>query len=382
MDGKLEICFSAGVKYKGLYYLSAIHMNALFLYNEENDKLTFLTSFKKEEKQKYLHLKAFLYKDEAWFIPYTADYIAIYNFEKNYIDYMPLIFCKEYKFTHLKYINILFFEKKFLCLVPQDVDATMIINLEEKRAKAYNNIANGKKAYPYHSAVFIKGKIYFFPWNETKILELDLKTDSRNFLPWRKKREDFRDAVYDEKKGVLFYSPAKENCILIEDLYGKLYKKIKVFNWDDEEYRTCFFSENVQNIFFWGHEKNIVVKINRNDYKVKSYYIKNESAGIYFFPIESENIEALVFEGNCIIKYDEKKDRFLVKHLSTTLKKFICEIGRSDASFFDIVGMYKDDNFKEDNKFELQHLIFYTSPKKRLNHARKINIGSKIYKYL
>lgn len=62
MNKRVRICFSTGVKYNGIYYLAAIHINALFMYDEKKDKLTFLTSFQKEKKREYLYLKAFYMK--------------------------------------------------------------------------------------------------------------------------------------------------------------------------------------------------------------------------------------------------------------------------------------------------------------------------------
>lgn len=357
-------------------------MNALFSYDEENDKLTFLTSFQKEQKKKYLYYKAFLYRDEAWFIPYMANYIAIVNLEKKSIEYIPVIFNKEYEYTFVKYINILYFKENFLCLVPQDVDAAIIIDLKNKKIKPYYNIASGKKTYPYHSAVFYDEKIYFFPWMEQNILVLDLKTNERVYLPWNKKPGAFRDAIYNQRSGCLFHSPANDNYILVDDLLGRQHKYIKCGDWKDWKYRTCYASESKNELFFWGHEKDIVIKINKNDYKVTVYQIDHKSAGIYFFPIESDDIEALVFEGNCIIRYDKEKDIFFNIYISTTWRDFIREIKQSDVGFEDIMEPYKNAVTMENNKMKLPQFIFYASDiKKTEYHRKKTDIGYTIYKY-
>lgn len=380
---ELNIYFSAGVKYRGVYYLAATCMNALFSYNENENKLTFLTSFKKEKKKHRLYYKAFLYKNEAWFIPYQADHIAIVNLERKTIEYMTLMYHKEYRRTSLKYINFLCFERDYICLVPQDVDAAMLIDLKNKRAKGYYDIVKYDMTYPYHSIVFKNEKIYFFPWNEKKILVLDLKTDERNYLSWYGGKGVIRDTIYDKKTGYLFHSSATDNYILIDDFYGNIYKKINFGNWNDKEYKICYASRSGLNLFFWGHEKNIIVKINVDNFKTKIYSVEHNSVGIYFFPISSNDIEALVFEGNCIIKYDKEKDKFLKIYMSTTSEKLIEEIENSDVTLGNVIEPSKKDIIKEDNQFELQLLIFYASYKKMLKpYHKKNSIGSKIYKCL
>lgn len=268
-------------------------------------------------------------------------------------------------------------------MVPRDVDAAMLIDLRNKKAKGYYNIVKGDKDYPYHSVIFREGKIYFFPWNEEKILMLDLETDERDYIDWYGGKEVIRDTIYDQKMGYLVHSSAKDNYILVDDFYGNIYKKIYFGNWDDNEYKICYVSRDGRNYFFWGHEKNIVLKVNIDNFETKIYSIEYNSLGIYFFPISSNDIEALVFEGNCIIKYDKENDTFLNIYMSTTSEKFIEEIENSDNRLGDVVGIFKDDFFEENNKLEIRHLIFYILHKKSLNCNRnKTNIGRKIYKRL
>ena len=47
----LELQFSSGVKYKNLYYLTTLNMNALFMYDERKNKLSFVMHFQKETEK-------------------------------------------------------------------------------------------------------------------------------------------------------------------------------------------------------------------------------------------------------------------------------------------------------------------------------------------
>ncbi len=374
---KLDIPFSSGVKYNGLYFLAALHMNALFLYGEKEDKLLFLTSFKKEKKRNYLYVKAFLYKDEAWFIPYCADNIAIVNLEKLTIDYIPV--CKQEDSEKIKFVNYVYFEKEYLCLVPWEINAAIIIHLKSKKIQKYVSFQRQKTIYPYHGAIYYNERIYFFPWNEKNILELNLKTDQQSLLPWKEDKEAFGDVIYDKKAGQLFYAPARKDYIRVYDFQEKSYKNIRVGNWDDNECRTYYATDYKREIFFWGHEKNIVVKFNKDTYQYTVYQISHNSAGTYFFPVCPDGIEALVFGGNCIIRYDTENDSFKNMYFSTKVADFFEEIDKSDVNLGDIMG-YEGDYLQESISLELCGIIPFILRNKKEEMNCKDNIGNDIYR--
>lgn len=373
MTKRIEIHFSTGVKYNGKYYLAAMHMNGLFMYDEITDRLTFLTSFQKEQGRDCLYLKAFLYKNEAWFIPFQAEYVAIVNLEKKSITYMPLLYRKNYCCTYLKYINILHFKEDFLCLIPQDVDAAMIIDLKNKKAKGYYGIVEERKRYPYHGAFFYEEKIYFIPWSEINILELDLETDERHYLPWNEKKESFGDVVYDEKTEKLFYAPARSNYINVSEWHNGICKKIKIGDWDDKEYKTYYTTNSIQEIFFWGHEKDIVVKIDKGNCEIKIYKIQYKSSGHFFSPISSEDVEALVFDGNCVIRYDADKKAFVCIYMTTTVSDF----------FYDNFRNFERNWLNESNILSFEQFLNSALKKneKKVN-LEKRNLGKEIYKMI
>lgn len=369
-----RINFSTGVKYKGRYYLTAMHMNALFMYDEQNDKLTFLTNFQKEEKKEALYLKSFLYKEEAWFIPCWADQIAIVNLEKLSVEYMPLLYHKEYHDTYVKYVNILPFKDHYLCLIPQDVDAVMIVDLKNKRVKAYYGIVEADKNY--HGAVFHDEKIYFFPWKEENILILNLKTDERIYRPWKEEREAFGDAVYDESFGQLFHVPARENYIRVDSLHGEAPKKVKFGDWNDREYKTYYATESEREFFFWGNKRDIVLKIDKENCSVKQYQLSCGLSENCYFPICSDSVEALVFDGNCIIRYDSEKDIFNFIYIDITYEIILHEIEMSGINIKNIMGDM------ENSFWRLQQFMLCIQMKKDIESVfEKKCVGESIYKY-
>lgn len=374
MNKKMKICFSAGIKYNGIYYLSAIHMNALFMYDEKKDKLTFLTSFEKENKSEYLFLKAFLYKNEAWFIPYQAEYIAIVNLDTFVINYIPLRYRKECD-NKGKYINILYFNEKYLCLIPWTIDTVVIIDLQNKTTMAYYDIGNQRKSY--QSAIFFDNKIYFFPWNAKDILVLDLITNEQMKLHLTEREENFGEVIYDKKTEHLFHAPAKQNYILIDSLKDKTCKKIGLDFENDGNYKTFYASEKRDDIFFWGHEKNIVLKMNKNDNKVKIYPIILDSTKKNLFPICSEDIEALIYNDNCIVRYNIKKDKFSYLYINIVFEELMQAIKSQEKKFIKKEKVY----FGSEN--ETQSLIFFLyymlCDARDKENKIKENIGSQIY---
>lgn len=377
---ELNIYFSAGVKYKNIYYLAASHINALFKYDEKENKLTFLLCFQKEKCKNYLYLKAFLYEDEAWFIPFQADYIAIVNLNDFSIQYLPVICKKKLKSTNYKYINILFFRKKYLCLIPQDIDAAVVYDLASKKGKAYYNIVENQEVYPYHGAIYKNKKIYFFPWTAEKILALNLETNEREFLLWNEKEEDYGDVIYDKKSGFLFHAPARANDIMVDNLEGSICKKIRFAEWNDRKYRTYYSTNTEKNIFFWGHGKDIVIKINKEKCSFQLYNITQDFPGNYFFPISSNSVEAIVVGSNCIIKYDTLKDKFRAIYISTNIDDLLREIKLAGIEFADVLDGFSKEKVIENELIGVRQFALYMSEtKKAKNYRGKEKIGSRIY---
>lgn len=375
MNKKMRIYYSSGVKYHDIYYLSALHMNALFMYDEKKDKLTFLTSFHKEKKSEHLYLKTFLWKNEAWFIPNQADYIAIVNLDTYSVSYMHLDYKNCYNNQEIKYINILHYNEKYLCLIPWAVDAVMIIDLQKRDAVAYYDIVDLKKNY--QSAIFLNNKIYFFPWKAKEILVLDLETNGRVELPQLDEEGSFGDVVYDKKSECLFHTPAKKDYILVNNLNKKLTKKIKFDGWGDKTYKTFYSSDTTDNIFFWGHEKNIVIKLNKNDKSMKVYSISPQYSKKYFYPIYSDGVEALVYGGNCIIKYNADKDEFSYLYINITFDTLIQAIKAQNPNFNKIENV---EILYENDVRGLMYFLFFTSNIATKNiYEIKENVGNQIY---
>lgn len=375
MNKKTRIHFSAGVKYNGMYYLTAIHLNALFMYDEKKDKLVFLTNFQKEKKREYLYLKAFLYKNEAWFIPHRAEHIAVVNLDTYFISYIPVNYRKCYNHEGIKYINFLYFNEKFLCLIPWAVDTMMIVDLQNKNTLLYNDIVDQRRNY--QNAIFLNDKIYFFPWKAKDILVLDLETNERVKLSRTEDEESFGNVLYDKITGHLFHSPAKQNYLLIDCLDGKVYKKIRFSCWNDNKYKTFYATDGIDNIFFWGHERNVILKINKKDNSVKIYPITFQDACKNFFPICSSEIEALVYDGSTIVKYNTEEDKLIYLDINITFDVLIQAI---KAQGMDFMKIGRGRILYENEDWSLNYFLTCTLNNIKINvNEPKKNTGNRIY---
>ena len=206
-----------------------------------------------------------------------------------------------------------------------------------------------------------------------------METDQRTYLPWDKDKEAYGDAIFDERSKRIFHAPARENYVLQDDLYGKICEKIMFTNWDDKQYRTYYSTDRLNEIYFWGHEKNIILKVDKANCKIKTYKTKYNSPGIFFFPIWSEDVEALGFGSNCIIKYDEKKDLFSNIDLSINFDDFFYELKNKKVRMTDVIKFNYSDILREEISKQLcWFILLLEKTNKEVNYCEE-NKGNMIY---
>lgn len=333
---QIRIEYAAGVKYKGKYFLAALHMNALFSYDILTDKLTFLTTLSIDEKTENLYGRAILYGSEAWFIPTNADHIAIVNLDTLAVEHLPLAYRREYRKTNIKYQNYMYLSDHSICLLPNDVDAMLMISLESRESKAYHGISDGE--HYYHCAVCQDGKIFFFPLTAPKILVLDLKTEERTYLDWNDAPEAFGTAVYDKESGNLFFGPFLRKNIKMININNNCQNAVMLPVLEEDYCKTYYSTESGNYIFFWGFLDNAVLKINKEDYFLKKYRIGAGFSQDTYSPIDSDCVEALSVDRGSIIRYDSEKDEFMEKELYTDCETFFQEIQNAGFAVSDVVG--------------------------------------------
>lgn len=138
-------CF-AGVEYQNSIYFSSMYFNALCKMDLETNEVEILKIFEKEPMYSRLYRQAFLYGNEAWFIPQRAKYITCVNLDTLDISYYDVPFHTEIeetdKYTYCRYHTGVFVEKDKLCIFPYDADLVLVIDMKSHMITPIYEISN------------------------------------------------------------------------------------------------------------------------------------------------------------------------------------------------------------------------------------------------
>lgn len=181
----------SGAAINGEYaYFSARDYNALLRTNLHTYKTEYLCKFKRETCNGRIHIKAFSYEDDVWFIPLYGEHIVRYNIKSNNLEYYNLdterhssvaikecSICddgndKEYAPTFL-YANLIDGERIFM--VPAALNNLIVLNMNTKK------IDNIEFEYEFENELFSLGiskgdKIWLTPYTGTEVVAVDYKS--------------------------------------------------------------------------------------------------------------------------------------------------------------------------------------------------------------
>lgn len=303
-----KISFSTAVKYKGDYYLSAQNVSGLFKYSEKKKELSYLMPLMDAGQFHHQFIASFIYNKEAWFIPCLADKIAIVNLEELSVRYLNIVYKSEFGTAHIKFINYCIFEGHYVCLVPQDIDAVNIIDLETCEVTAYYDVAT--VANNYRGCLYAGGKLHIYPWKGNRELVVNWHTGEKEFWVWDEGDYSYGDVYYDEKQGMAVHAPVLSGSILVERFSEKEDIKIAVNNTNNaktDEYLTYYISKTENGeILIWGMEKADVIGINLQDVSYFIYKVKEKETNETMVPIhsddDSDGSEAIQCGGSKIVR--------------------------------------------------------------------------------
>ncbi|GFI07882.1 MAG: hypothetical protein HFI21_05015 [Lachnospiraceae bacterium] len=326
----LEIRFNAGVEYKGKIFASAIYINGLFSIDLNTHILTYIKCFSKEIPQYAIHRAAFLYKNEAWFIPQHGRYIAIVNLETLEIDYLEPPFQKINKSAITK-INAVYYsgriiEEKYLYLVPTNIDALLVIDLEYKKMYPYFDVTTENEFFLF--GAYAKESVYLLSYSGNILKEVNLKTNTQKQYPWKYPFEAFAEITCYRDK--LWFSPICSDFILCMDLDTKECEEIPM----KELYDSGCMYEQLQvykdTLFFIPFQGNRILKLETDtrhlSQKVLSQeMLENGSNG--FTKLYSENNMIFAsFQKGFLLLYSSADDKFQRIDLRINIDKLIEEI--------------------------------------------------------
>lgn len=192
----MKLNFFAGVEYKNKVFFSAFLVNGLFVMDLNTNEVKYLKMFDKEKMKERLHRRAFIYRNEAWFIPQEAEFIACVNLETLDISYYrPPYKQANFDFEKDRYFHTYFsgnvIQDRFLFLVPGDIDTVSVIDMEtHKIVELYRN--DDINAKQFSDVLVINDELWIFPWKGKSIIIMNIMTKEIREMKW-----EFEDYSYD-----------------------------------------------------------------------------------------------------------------------------------------------------------------------------------------
>lgn len=311
---KISLRFNAGVRYKEKIFASAIYINGLFQLDLATSEITYIKSFSKESPSYAMHRTAFLYKNEAWFIPQNGRYIAIVNLDTLEIEYLEPPYQKINKKATLR-INAVYYSggiiaDRYLYLIPTNIDTLLLIDMENKVLYPYYNITRKDEYFLF--GAFANESIYLCPYSGNSLIKLNLKTNKRERYTWKYSVGEFLEVACFKNK--LYFCPGNSKFILIKDLNSEIEEKIYL----NEFYNSKHTYEQIQvykdKLFFIPFQGNKILELGIPDHQLKTYelpenLLENGSNGFTKLYSEEQMILASYQKGSILI-FSEEKDEF------------------------------------------------------------------------
>lgn len=174
----IKLSFFAGVEYNNKLYFSAYNHNGLYEMDLIEKKIKLVMVFK-EKQITMLHRAAFLYKNNAWFIPQSGEYIAKVNLNTFEIKYLKFSYVLKDENSKNIYHAFVCGKKvgKFLYLIPRSIDTLVVINMETDEVREIRSVINPQQEITMDGLVE-KDDVFIFFKKAGYYRKIDLKTEN------------------------------------------------------------------------------------------------------------------------------------------------------------------------------------------------------------
>lgn len=341
-------------KHNNKYYLTALKLNALFVYDPQIKKLCYLDSFQIERAVCCMYVRSFVYKEEIWFLPAEAEKIAVLNTQNMNIEYIPIDFNGEYCDTEIKYNNYVIYNKHYVCFVPRGVKEAVFVNMKTKKIESYYQISTQNERF--QNAVLLNHTLHFYPWRGCRKVSVNLDSGELGYEEW-KNNENYGDAAYDITSGNIFHAPARNNHVLIDDIHGnELEKETLKLPSNDAGYHSFYSSFYGEEILFWGTKG--VISVNPREHNIQYFQIREDIDEIILFPIDFPAKEAFEFGGNKIFRYDDTHNKYISINVTIMFEELMKQLRKLGKDFYDIHKYTEFDCEEENDPLTLNSFIY------------------------
>lgn len=379
---KTNIKFWAGVEYKDKLYAVSPQINGLFQLDLATKEMTYIKKFLKEESPLEIYWNAYLYKKEAWFTPGKGKYIAVVNLETFDIRYYDLPFIRRNNMDKLIIQSVYYsggiINKRFLYLIPSNVDTLLLIDLEKKQFYPFYDVAKPKECLIYGS--YFNQKIYMIPYIGKELVVVNLHTKQIERYPWKWPFETFTGFI--SYKNRLWLIPGRANFLLSLDIHLKETEKIPLgaYYTTNQMYYEAFIIDDDLFMLPFSSSKMLKYNIRSKHFfqiDLRQNWLKRNK--ITLKKMSTTNRIILTEEsGHMLLIYDKERESLEKIELSIDTKFLLQNLNRNDI--IKISEFYNSDCYLE-NSIGLQN-FFEIIAEPHIAEKKEFfeNIGAKIWK--
>lgn len=317
----------------------------------------------------------YYYNNQIWMIPWSIDYIYIYNLINSKLE--QLFLPKEmFEYNHMIKFRKSILQEKYLWLLPCSYPGIIRIDMDEKVYKIYNdwpvNVNFDKtKKMNFKMMTLYENNLYLF--NDACNISIKMSTETGKMTEWKEGYDHSFGAIINNK---LYTAPVKKfESIQIIDLYDKeIIENItlpsKVWMSKNQYLYSYWYTRTFENkLFYMPHEaygtimvdietnKIDVIDIDVSDYKTPR---QHKNYAVYDVLPYEDNYIVIPYQGNKIIIVNGNgliKKEYLLEVNFKFLNQSIYENNQYNLEqYIDIVRRtevnrinWKNDDYKHEN---------------------------------
>lgn len=195
-----------------IIYFSPMFLNGVFSLDlRHGNEVKGLNIFEREKGVNYLYRRAYFFDDNIWFVPEQADYVARFDIVTNEIETYRFPCHKQILNGMFKYSDSFVISDKYLCLVPGNTDALVIIDMETGKEKILYDVVDPEKE-SYVSGTYSEGYVWMCPFNSECLLRVDMVSGKTKKYKWKYGKEAFDGICVVDKN--IYFAPYKSDVFL------------------------------------------------------------------------------------------------------------------------------------------------------------------------
>lgn len=321
-------------------FFSALDFNALFKMNLLSGKTEYICKFEKEKGLSQLHIKAFRYGNQIWFIPLFGEYIISFNTDENKINYFDIPKKVEGKmgiadfWLHTRTGNLRpkFFDAgkiddERLYLVPATSDAVIILDMKKGSLKAYYGVIDVKQEF-IGSSTLCGNKLWMAPYMGSQLIGVDIESGDVERVECPSELGSYFGICSFENK--IWFSPQNEKWSLFYDIALKKFEYIRIENKElrdriqvcEHKYRDAVLFR--ENIWFLPADSETIICMDPISEKSSRLYLpKDCDFGVLIgLEIYEDKLFILSYSRGYLMSIDNNKKLTVLKGASIDENEF------------------------------------------------------------